>query len=341
MTHGIYKTGSRLGCPLDRDNDQVPDYRDKCPRNRTEELAQGIDASGCPSDSDQDGVANYQDNCPRNSSTELAQGVNPQGCPLDSDQDGVPDYRDNCSYNTAKQRSKGIDASGCPSDSDQDGVADYQDKCRRNSATEISKGVDSRGCPLDKDRDRVADYRDACLGTASGIKVQGNGCPVPVAIVSRPSVSTPKSYRYTDNGDGTVTDNRSGLVWLKNANCFGRQRWKKAMQSAANLASGQCGLRDGSTRGMWRLPGDELLAMIDTEYVDVKNGSKPALSNAAGTGPWKEGDAFSGVQANRYWSSTSHALEPSYAWNVDLDYGGVFSNRKPFKYYVWPVRRRQ
>ena len=25
--------------------------------------------------------------------------------------------------------------------------------------------------------------------------------------------------RFTDNGDGTVTDNLTGLIWLKNANC--------------------------------------------------------------------------------------------------------------------------
>ncbi|MDM8562794.1 choice-of-anchor D domain-containing protein [Candidatus Marithioploca araucensis] len=43
--------------------------------------------------------------------------------------------------------------------------------------------------------------------------------------------------RYTDNGDGTVTDNRSGLIWLKNASCFYLE-WREAKQSAANLASG-------------------------------------------------------------------------------------------------------
>ena len=29
------------------------------------------------------------------------------------------------------------------------------------------------------------------------------------------------SPRFTDNNDGTVTDNLTGLVWLKNANLFG------------------------------------------------------------------------------------------------------------------------
>ena len=27
--------------------------------------------------------------------------------------------------------------------------------------------------------------------------------------------------RFTDNLDGTVTDNQTGLIWLKDANCFG------------------------------------------------------------------------------------------------------------------------
>ena len=29
--------------------------------------------------------------------------------------------------------------------------------------------------------------------------------------------------RFTDNGSGTVTDNLTGLIWLKDANCFGSQ----------------------------------------------------------------------------------------------------------------------
>jgi hypothetical protein len=148
--------------------------------------------------------------------------------------------------------------------------------------------------------------------------------------------------RYTDNGNGTVTDNRSGLIWLKNANCFGRQDWKTAMQSAANLASGQCGLRDGSRRGMWRLPSkEEWEAMIDKKYVDRENRNPPALSNAAGTGTWKEGDAFSGVQASYYWSSTTYAYYTPYVWYVSLNYGPVYTGVKNYTYYVWPVRGGQ
>ncbi len=156
---------------------------------------------------------------------------------------------------------------------------------------------------------------------------------VPPPVVEAPPSPAPSSYRYTDNGDGTVTDNRSGLIWLKNANCFGYQNWEPAMQSAANLAHGQCGLSDGSTGGMWRLPTlDELKAMVDTSY------SYPPLSNAAGTARWTEGDAFSGVRAGYYWSSTPYAAGPSLAGNVYFGTGSVHFDLKTHPNVVWPLR---
>jgi len=97
----------------------------------------------------------------------------------------------------------------------------------------------------------------------------------------------------TANGNGTVTDNTTGLIGLKNANCFGKQNWKTAMRNAAKLAHRQCGLRDGSKAGMWRLPTqNEWKVMIDDKY---------NISNAASTGPWKEGDPFSDVRLRYYW----------------------------------------
>jgi len=144
--------------------------------------------------------------------------------------------------------------------------------------------------------------------------------------------------RYTDNGDGTITDNRTGLIWLKNANCFNRQNWETAMQSAANLADGQCELSDGSKPGDWRLPTkEEWEEMMDTKYA---NYSQPALSNAVGTGPWKEGDAFLGVRTNFYWSSSTPFAIGTYAWDVTFDGGLVYYDDKAKLNYVWPVLGR-
>src|SRR5207244_12730698 len=70
--------------------------------------------------------------------------------------------------------------------------------------------------------------------------------------------------RFTDNGDGTVKDNLTGLIWLKNANCFGFQTWTDALNASNTLASGACGLTDGSMAADWRLPNVMGLARLST-----------------------------------------------------------------------------
>jgi hypothetical protein len=42
--------------------------------------------------------------------------------------------------------------------------------------------------------------------------------------------------RFTDRGDGTIKDNLTGLIWLKNANCLGRTTtWQAALDFVAEL----------------------------------------------------------------------------------------------------------
>jgi len=147
--------------------------------------------------------------------------------------------------------------------------------------------------------------------------------------------------RFVDNLDGTVTDMMTGLVWLKDASCgeldgtdpLGRAPWQGAVAAAAALSDGLCGLSDGSETGWWRLPSRfELESLLDLEY------RSPVLSDTAGTGQWSEGDAFSGVTTGYYWTSTSNAFDPAYAWHVRLDCGCVYGTVKPTSYFVWPVR---
>lgn len=133
--------------------------------------------------------------------------------------------------------------------------------------------------------------------------------------------------RFTDNANGTVTDNLTGLIWLKNANCFGSRTWSQALSDANGLNSGVCGLTDGSVAGAWRLPNvKELQSLIDFgQYF-------PALP---------AGHPFSGVQSNRNWSSTTGANGPSNAWIVNLNAGDVYIVDKDNTGYVWPVRGGQ
>jgi hypothetical protein len=145
--------------------------------------------------------------------------------------------------------------------------------------------------------------------------------------------SGPLNLRFTDNGNGTVTDNRTGLMWLKNANCFGTENWNDAMDKAAALHTGDCDLTDGSSEGDWRLPTkEEWKAFFDRNYYN------PALSNAAGTGKWSEGDAFNNVQAVLYWSSTTDEANTDHAWRLYMYNCYPYSGPKTNSMYVWPVR---
>jgi hypothetical protein len=142
--------------------------------------------------------------------------------------------------------------------------------------------------------------------------------------------------RFTDHGDGTVTDNLTGLIWLKNANCFGTRSWANALADANGLASGSCGLTDGSGAGDWRLPNvRELYSLIDLGFWNL------ALPDTAGTNKWQEGDPFTGVEGNYYWSATSVAQDPSLAWVVHLVSGNPGVSTKSSDAPVWPVRGGQ
>lgn len=146
--------------------------------------------------------------------------------------------------------------------------------------------------------------------------------------------------RFTKGNDGTVTDRSSGLVWLENATCVGtageegnggRVTWSRALELVAALNKGEldCGVEQQD----WRLPSiRELSALVHYGY------SYPPLSNLDGGGQWSDGDPFTGVFADMYWSSTSAAGKDGDAWYLDLTYGRQGVITKLTEYYVWPVR---
>jgi hypothetical protein len=140
--------------------------------------------------------------------------------------------------------------------------------------------------------------------------------------------------RFTDNGNGTVTDNTTGLVWLKNASCFGDMNWYDAMSTAASLASGTCGLSDGSKAGDWRLPTySEWESFFCTQYW------MPAVCNTRGTGQWVADDPFDNVIDREMWSSTDGDCYPGDAWTFSTWAGIPMCRGKNDVYEtLWPVR---
>jgi hypothetical protein len=133
--------------------------------------------------------------------------------------------------------------------------------------------------------------------------------------------------RFTDNGNGTITDNLTGLTWLKNASCLGQQTWANALAAANALASPNvaCGLEDGSVAGDWRLPNiRELHSLVDYGT------SNPALP---ADHPFMNVDV-----ASAYWSSTTGANNSDGAWDVGFGVGFVGFAGKSASHFVTAVR---
>ena len=150
--------------------------------------------------------------------------------------------------------------------------------------------------------------------------------------------------RFTKNGDGTVTDNLTGLIWLENADCAAASmNWAAALAFANTLFDGSvahnggdCGLSDASGVGAWRLPNlRELQSLVHSGVFN------PAVPNTAGTGQWAAGDPFSGVLSLFYWSSTTFAANAANAWDVAMNFGFVLDVSKSGDARVWPVRGGQ
>lgn len=74
--------------------------------------------------------------------------------------------------------------------------------------------------------------------------------------------------RFVNLNDGTMLDTTTNLRWLRDANCYssyngGGDLWANDVNKANSLATGSCGLTDGSLAGDWHLPTfDELYSLI-------------------------------------------------------------------------------
>jgi hypothetical protein len=133
---------------------------------------------------------------------------------------------------------------------------------------------------------------------------------------------------FTNNGNGTVTDNKTGLMWQKcsagqnnDTACSGNAStyiWNDALSYCEGLSLG--GKSD------WRLPNIKELESLtdDTRY-------NPAIDTAF----------FPNAIAFHYWSSTTSAYYPSAAWYVSFYYGYVGYYDKYFSMYVRCARGGQ
>ena len=115
--------------------------------------------------------------------------------------------------------------------------------------------------------------------------------------------------RFTDQKNGAVTDNLTGLIWLRQMDCIGQETWYSALESCNTLAAGQCGLTDGSIQGDWRLPNiKEFTSLVDYSKVDPVLSSGHPFQGNVNFGTWW------------WWTSTTNASNDLTiaAWAIEL-----------------------
>ena len=136
--------------------------------------------------------------------------------------------------------------------------------------------------------------------------------------------------RWCDNGDGTVTDLRTCLVWYKDAGCADSITWDAATIWAGVFKPGVSGcvtLSDGSLAGDWRLPTVNELWVLFNENEPVRSDTPRAFVNVPPRGA-----------PNFYWTSSTYAPDHSWAWLMYAFNGGDSHQLKTGQYRAWPVR---
>ncbi len=120
---------------------------------------------------------------------------------------------------------------------------------------------------------------------------------------------------YTDNADGTVTDNATGLMWQKcsdgqtGLDCSGGAAVAELMDDGYGVspAINYCEGLSLASHTDWHLPSvNELQSLVD--YGRVNTSIDPS---------------FPLTQSAYYWSSTAYEGNASFAWVVNFYAGGV------------------
>jgi hypothetical protein len=131
-------------------------------------------------------------------------------------------------------------------------------------------------------------------------------------------MGNPVSPRFTNNGNGTVTDNATGLMWLENPSSL-FVTWSKTLGAAI----GECEQFSRAGHTDWRLPNiNELFSIINRgrEY--------PACYY----------DLYTDRFSYPYWTSTSvYGINNSF-WTISFTRGEVSYDQSSNAHDMWPVR---
>jgi hypothetical protein len=127
------------------------------------------------------------------------------------------------------------------------------------------------------------------------------------------------AWRFKAVSADLIEDRLTGLIWTRDGNLFEYpQDWRQTLAMIEEMNK-----QGRFDRGDWRLPNRrELRSLIDHSR------RNPALPNP---------NPFVNINLGWYWTSTTAAKNPAYAWYVHFEGGRMFYGKKTDYYWGLPV----
>jgi len=218
-------------------------------------------------------------------------------------------------------------------------------------ATDALAALDELDTALDGDNDEAFDIACGPAASGGGGGLLATGQTTAHGTGSDGDVQAGTARSYTDNGDGTISDDVTGLMWEKKDDSGSGLQDKDqtyTWSASGNLMNGTitttflAGMNGGGGFAGytdWRIPN--LVELESIRDLEVFNPSTdPAFHDSANCTGCSDVTvaSCSCTASSGYWSSTTGAISPVAAWVVDFGVGGVNFGGKTTGRHVRAVR---